>query len=181
MPFYVQRQTHRPAWVLGILDAAFAVGIFVGSGWLVKVANSWLRRDHTVALGFGLMALNMLTVLAFQSYEALIAAFFAGGLGLMLINVNTSTVRALATPASHLNQMTSIVSFLSTAINPVGTFAAGALLAAVGFNATLAVLASISVACGVTIPFVTEVKRFMRMPNEALAGAYGVTYPEAFR
>ncbi|BEU27548.1 MFS transporter [Paraburkholderia sp. 22B1P] len=181
MPFYVQRQTHRPAWVLGVLDAAFAVGIFVGSGWFVKAANSWLRRDHTVAFGFGLMAANMLTVLAFRSYPALFLAFFAGGLGLMLINVNTSTVRALATPSSHLNQMTSIVSFLSTAINPIGTFAAGALLATIGFNATLAVLALISVASGMTIPFVAEVRRFMRMSNEALTGAYGATYPDAFR
>lgn len=181
MPFYVQRETHQPAWVLGALDSAFAVGIFVGSGGPVKAANALLKRDHAVALGFGLLALNMLTILAFRSYVPLSGAFLMGGLGLMLINMNTSTVRALATPSSHLNQMTSIVSFLSTAINPVGSFVAAGLMSIFGFKITLGCLASLSIACGLIIPFVPEVRRFMRMPNEALAGAYGVTYPEAFR
>lgn len=181
MPYYVQRETQRPAWVLGALDAAFAVGVFVGSGWLVKAADGHLKRDHAVSLGFGLLALNMLTIFAFPSNVPLFSAFFVGGLGLMLINVNTSTVRALATPPSHLNQMTSIVSFLSTAINPIGSVIAGGLMTLIGFKATLAGLASLAIACGLIIPFVQEIKRFMRMPNEALAGVYGVTYPEAFR
>ncbi|WP_080419565.1 MFS transporter [Burkholderia ubonensis] len=181
MPYYIQHEAHLSASILGVLEAIFAVGIFCGSAWLVKHSNTLIGRDRSVALGFGLLACNMGAVYFSNYLYVLLVAFFLGGLGLVLININTSSVRALATPASHLNQMMSAVSFLSMAINPVGSLVAGGLVVAIGFKATLAGLIAMTAASALAIPLVTPVRYFLSKPDTELRESYGSVYPDAFR
>lgn len=181
LPYYIQQGTHFSASVLGMLEAAFAVGIFCASARIVKYSNALIGRDRSVPFGFGLLAINMSAVYFSDLVGVLLVAFFGGGVGLMLININTSCVRALATPASHLNQMTSAVSFLSTAINPVGSLVAGGLVVALGFEMTLAVLVAMTSVSALALPLITEIRRFLRTPDSELRGSYLVAYPEAFR
>lgn len=180
MPFYAQHEAHLPPWLLGLIDAAFAGGIFIGSSWLVKACNRRIRRDHSVALGFLLLAANLATVAYGRLIPVMIAGFVAGGIGLMLININTSTVRTLATPPSYRTQMSSVVSFLAGAVNPIACVIVGSLVGNVGLHETVGLLSVFTVAAAAAIPFVPEIARFMRMTNNDLPGAYENAYPNAF-
>ncbi|MCQ8865478.1 hypothetical protein, partial [Escherichia coli] len=76
-----------------------------------------------VSAGFALLGLNLVVVGTVSSSLLVPAAFFCGGVGLMLINIPTSAVRLLATPKLHRNRIFATVAFLSAAASPLGSFA----------------------------------------------------------
>ncbi|TDR78382.1 MFS transporter [Paludibacterium purpuratum] len=180
VPLFVKNSLSMPAWYVGVLDASFGLGILFGSylgiGWLSK----WLPRDASIALGFALLGGNLFVTGRLLPPWLIPAAFAAGGMGLMLINVHAATVRTLATPASHRNRMAATVAFFSSAASPVGSMTIGMLLGSFSLSGIMMVLGGMVCVLAMTVFFIPYFKQVMWMPDDRLDGVYAEIYPNAF-
>lgn len=127
IPVLVKETLQLDAWYIGLLDGAFSVGILVGSAYYVDYMKTKIGKMHSAALGIVLLAAAMLACATISNLYLVAPIMFVGGIGLMLFNINVSVPRLIATPERFKNRMVASVLFLSSIVNPLGTFASGIL------------------------------------------------------
>lgn len=180
LPLYVKDVRHLPVTYIGLLDSCFGLGILLGSykiiGWLTLHAP----RDLCVSAGFAILGCNLLIVGICQSIFVLLASFFFGGIGLMLINIPTSAVRLLATPKDYRNRIFATVSFLSAAASPFGSASMNYLIASLGVSVTISMLGAAIIFLSLLVLIIPDFKQFMRTPDSELNDGYLAKYPSAF-
>lgn len=107
---------------------AFAIGLLLGSLLLVKRANRRWGRAVVVFAGFLLLGASMSGCGLLTHFFELQPGWFAcltlpllliGGTGLVMVTVNTSTVRMLATPDHYRNRIGAATSFISGMVIPL--------------------------------------------------------------
>jgi len=180
IPLYVKDVIQYPVTYIGLLDSCFGLGILAGSYKIIGWLSKWVPRDTCVSAGFALLGCNLLVVGTISSSWIVPAAFFCGGVGLMLINIPTSAVRLLATPKLHRNRIFATVSFLSASASPLGSFAMNTLIAYLGIALTIAMLGIMVLMLSLLVFLVPNFKAFMRSQDTQLNDAYLNKYPEAF-
>ncbi|MFG2309347.1 MFS transporter [Streptomyces sp. NPDC048566] len=190
LPALTRRAFPDATWLMGVAEAAFGVGLLLGStGPVARRTRGTRTRFTTVTAGFTATGLSILAAgLAAARLTGrpgplaavLAACFLVGGVGLVTVTVTTSTVRVLATPAGMRNRVTAGVTFLSGLAIPLGNLLGGSLaerlwegpaMAALG----LAVLAA--TAAGATS---RDLRTVLTLPDDAVPDAYGRLYPLAF-
>src|SRR5258708_23611811 len=137
VPVLLNDELNTSPLVMSILDAAFCAGMLLGSGLLVKQVNRRVGRARGVYAGFfalgasliltSLLSLQKLDLSVMQIIVLIVPAMLIGGVGLTLVNVNTATVRTLATPDAFRNRMMATVSFFVGLTIPIGSALAGQL------------------------------------------------------
>lgn len=180
IPLYVKDVIQYPVTYIGLLDSCFGLGILMGSYKIIGWLSDRVPRDLCVAAGFALLGGNLVVVGTVSSSIFVPAAFFCGGVGLMLINIPTSAVRLLATPKSHRNRIFATVAFLSAAASPLGSFTMNPLIANFGVALTIALLGVMVVLLSLLVFLVPDFKTFMRSRDTQLNDAYLNKYPDAF-
>ncbi|MDY7546788.1 MFS transporter [Glaciimonas sp. CA11.2] len=181
VPFYVQETVHLPAWYIGLLDCSFGIGILLASRIMARLARQRLFRDHLIMAGFGLLGLNLLAV-GFSFAPFVLPIFFIlGGMGLIFINVNTSMVRTLATPAEFRNRMAATVSFFSSLAIPIGSLIMGFAISNYGVEATSKITGMAILVLMFGVAIIPNIRLFMRMSEDELDEAYSRIYPAAFQ
>ncbi|CAH0280887.1 hypothetical protein SRABI123_03930 [Pseudomonas sp. Bi123] len=180
IPLYVKDVIQYPVTYIGLLDSCFGLGILAGSYKIIGWLSDRVPRDMCVSAGFALLGCNLVVVGTVSSSFIVPAAFFCGGVGLMLINIPTSAVRLLATPKLHRNRIFATVSFLSAAASPLGSFAMNTLIAYLGVALTITLLGAMVLLLSLLVFLVPDFKSFMRSPDTQLNDAYLDKYPEAF-
>lgn len=180
IPLYVKEIIHYPVTYIGLLDSCFGLGILAGSYKIIGWLSDRVPRDMCVSVGFALLGCNLVLVGTVSSMLIVPAAFFCGGVGLMLINIPTSAVRLLATPKTHRNRIFATVSFLSAAASPLGSFAMNTLIAYLGVALTITLLGVMVLLLSLLVFLVPDFKTFMRAQDTQLNNAYLDKYPEAF-
>ena len=181
VPFYVQETVLLPAWYIGLLDCAFGVGILLASTILARLPTQRLFRDRLIMAGFGLLGLNLLAV-GFTFPPFVLPFFFTlGGMGLIFINVSTSMVRTLATPAEFRNRMVATVSFFSSLATPIGSLIMGFAVTNYGVEATSKITGLTILLLMFSVALIPNIRLFMRMPEVELNEAYIRIYPAAFQ
>lgn len=180
IPLYVRDIINYPVTYIGIVDSCFGLGILVCSYKGIPWISRWIPRDLCVSLGFALLGCNLVIVGTVGIPLILPIAFFFGGVGLMLINIPTSTVRLLATPTAYRNRIFATVSFLSAIASPVGSATVGPLIAHMGIAGTITLLGATVLFLSPLILLVPDFKVFMRSEDVQLNEAYARRYPEAF-
>ena len=100
VPTIVHDKNLSPS-AIGMLDGAFAVGTLFGSIFVVRRSVDRMGRTATMASGM-LMCGFSIVVTALCPHGYATAALFLGGMGLIMLNINIMTVRALATPKTHI-------------------------------------------------------------------------------
>lgn len=180
IPLYVKDVIQYPVTYIGLLDACFGLGILAGSYKIIGWLSERVPRDNCVCAGFALLGCNLVVVGTCSSPFIVPIAFFCGGVGLMLINIPTSTVRLLATPKTHRNRIFATVAFLSAAASPLGSFAMSYLIASLGVALTITLLGGMVVVLSVMVFLVPGFRTFMRTQDTQLNDAYQDKYPEAF-
>jgi MFS transporter, DHA3 family, macrolide efflux protein len=180
IPLYVKDVIQYPVTYIGLLDASFGLGILVGSYKIIGWLSGRVPRDRCVSAGFALLGCNLLVVGTLSSSAILPAAFFCGGVGLMLINIPTSSVRLLATPKLHRNRVFATVAFLSAVASPLGSFAMTTFIADLGVALTITLLGAMVLLLSLLVFLVPDFRTFMRSQDTKLHDAYLEKYPEAF-
>ena len=180
IPLYVKDVIQYPVTYIGLLDSCFGLGILAGSYKIIGWLSDRVPRDICVSAGFALLGGNLVVVGIVSSSLIVPAAFFCGGVGLMLINIPTSAVRLLATPKLHRNRIFATVSFLSAAASPLGSFAMNTLIAYLGGALTITLLGVMVLLLSLLVFLVPDFKTFMRSQDTQLTDAYLDKYPKAF-
>ncbi|CAI8756616.1 membrane hypothetical protein [Pseudomonas zeae] len=132
-----------------------------------------------VSAGFALLGCNLMVAGIVSSTLIVTAAFFCGGVGLMLINIPTSAVRLLATPECHRNRIFATVSFVSALASPLGSAAMNTLIAMLGVALTMTLLGIMVLILSLLVLFIPDFKSFMRTSDAQLNNAYLNKYPKA--
>ncbi|EJM74388.1 MFS transporter [Pseudomonas sp. GM55] len=180
IPLYVKDVIQYPVTYIGLLDSCFGLGILAGSYKIIGWLSERIPRDMCVSAGFALLGGNLVVVGTISSSFIVSAAFFCGGIGLMLINIPTSAVRLLATPKLHRNRIFATVSFLSAAASPLGSFAMNALISYLGVTLTITLLGIMVLLLSLLVLLVPDFKLFMRSQDTQLNDVYRDKYPKAF-
>lgn len=180
IPLYVKDAIQFPVTYIGLLDSCFGLGILAGSYKIIGWLSDRVPRDMCVSAGFALLGCNLVVVGTVSSPLIVPAAFFCGGVGLMLINIPTSAVRLLATPKLHRNRIFATVSFLSAAASPFGSFAMNTLIAGWGVLMTITLLGIMVFLLSLLVFLVPDFRTFMRSQDTQLNEAYLDKYPKAF-
>ncbi len=180
IPLYVKEVIQYPVTYIGLLDSCFGLGILVGSYKIIGWLSNHVPRDMCVSAGFALLGCNLVAVGTLAPSFILPVAFFCGGIGLMLINIPTSTVRLLATLKLHRNRMFATVSFLSAAASPIGSFAMNTFIAYLGVSLTIMLLGILVLLLSLLVFLVPDFKTFMRWQDTQLSDAYREKYPKGF-
>jgi MFS family permease len=188
-PVLINRSFPNDLWLIAVTEGAFALGLLVGSMALVKRANLHWGRPQVVFTGFLLVGMAMFGCGIFTHFFhvhpwwfASVAAplLFVGGTGLVMVTVNTSTVRMLATPDNYRNRLGSATSFVSGMVIPFGTLIGGAFAGMLGVSYAMAILGLLIILAAVPCMFSTVLVRVLGMNDEQIKNIYKDFYPDAF-
>jgi len=188
-PVLINRYFPQDLWLIAVTEGAFAVGLLVGSLFLVKRANGRWGRPNVVFAGFLLVGLAMLGCGLFSQFfharpgwfaSVTVPLLFIGGVGLVMVTVNTSTVRMLATPDNYRNRIGSATSFVSGLIIPFGALVGGAFSGVLGVSYAMAALGLLIILAVVPCMFSAVLVRVLGMSDDQIKDVYKDFYPDAF-
>ncbi len=188
-PILINTYFPNDLWLISVTEGAFAIGLLVGSLYIVKAANLLWGRPKVVFGGFLLVGLSMIGsgISTHFLYTAplwlaisTIPLLFAGGVGLIMVTVNTSTVRMLATPDNYRNRIGSATSFVSGMIIPLGAVVGGALSEIMSVSFTMAALGLLIIIAAIPCISSAVLIRVLAMTDDQIKGAYKRIYPNAF-
>jgi DHA3 family macrolide efflux protein-like MFS transporter len=188
-PVLINRYFPADLWLIAVTEGAFAVGLLMGSLMWVKRANQRWGRPNAVFSGFLLVGLAMFSCGIFSYFfhtqpwwfaSMTVPLLFIGGVGLMMVTVNTSTVRMLATPDNYRNRIGSATSFISGMVIPFGTLVGGAFSGVLGVSYAMAILGLLIVLAAVPCMFSAVLVHVLGLSDEQIKNAYKNFYPDAF-
>nr|WP_187279259.1 MFS transporter [Streptomyces lavendulae] len=190
LPALTRRSFPDDTWLIGIAEAAFGVGLLLGStGPVARLTRGTQTRFTTVIAGFTVTGLSILasgiaatsiTAHPLVLAAALAGSFLIGGVGLIMITVTNSTVRVLATPASMRNRVNASVAFLSGLAIPIGNLLGGFLAEHLGEGTAMAILGLVILAATVVGAFSRDLRTVLTLPDDDIPDAYTRLYPRAF-
>ncbi|QIH11208.1 MULTISPECIES: MFS transporter [unclassified Pseudomonas] len=189
LPVLINRHYPKAAWLLAVTEGAFAVGLLLGSLLLVKRANRRWGRAVVVFAGFLLLGASMSGCGLLTHFFELQPGWFAcltlpllliGGTGLVMVTVNTSTVRMLATPDHYRNRIGAATSFISGMVIPFGALVGGTFSGLLGASTAMALLGLLIILAVMPCLFSGALVRVLGMSDEQIRNAYSDLYPKAF-
>nr|WP_269812662.1 MFS transporter [Pseudomonas paralactis] len=188
-PVLINGYFPQDLWLIAVTEGAFAVGLLAGSLFLVRRANERWGRPGVVFGGFLLVGLAMVGCGLFSQFFHARPGWFAGvtvpllfiaGIGLVMVTVNTSTVRMLATPDNYRNRIGSATSFVSGMVIPFGALVGGAFAETLGVGYAMATLGLLIVLAALPCMFSGVLVRVLGMGDEQIKNIYKDFYPDAF-
>jgi MFS family permease len=135
----------------GLIGAAFAAGAIGGLAGAICAGrvSARLGLGPTIlwaTVGFpiclAIVPLASPRQAHWLSFAILTASEFVGGIAVMLFDVNTASLKQLATPPHLLGRLSGAMSFLTQSAKPLGALFAGALASSIGLHPTLWVCAA---------------------------------------
>ena len=139
----------------GILLAALGVGSLLGT-WVAIPAERRLGRVHTLVLSVLLAAATMVVPILTTSPVLIGASFVVSGLGIVLWNVVTVSLRQRITPDRLLGRMNASYRLVGWGTMPLGALLGGVLAEALGLRAAFLVAAALYVVTLAGFRYVTE-------------------------
>lgn len=180
IPVLVKETLKLDAWYIGLLDGSFSAGILLGSAVVVDYVRLRMSKIHAAAIGIVLLATAMIACAFFTNLFLVTPFMFAGGIGLMLFNINVAVPRLIATPEAYKNRMVASVSFFSSIINPVGVYISGMLVDGIGIQQALIAFAAITAASAGLLYLSADLSKVLSLDDAGLDRLYGRMYPKAF-
>jgi len=188
-PVLINRYFPEDLWLIALTEGAFAMGLLIGSLSLVKRANHRWGRPNIVfggflLVGFAMFACGILThffhAQPWWFASMTVPLLFIGGIGLVMVTVNTSTVRMLATPDHYRNRISSATSFISGMVIPFGSLVGGTFSGVLGVSYAMAILGLLIILAAVPCMFSTVLVRVLGMSDDQIKNVYKDFYPDAF-
>jgi hypothetical protein len=139
----------------GILAAAEGVGAVAGS-WLAVPAERRLGRVRTLALAVLLSASSLVVPVVTARPVPVGASMALSGVGMMLWNVVTVSLRQRITPDRLLGRMNASYRLVGWGTMPLGALLGGVLAEALGLRPSFLVAGAVTLAVLVGFRFVTE-------------------------
>jgi MFS transporter, DHA3 family, macrolide efflux protein len=188
IPALVHRSFPGSAWAVGVVEGGFAVGLVLGGLGVVNRVSKAVGRAGAIFSGFGLLGLGMVVSgaavyfvpgnLVLFVVVATISLTFAG-VGLVLVNINASTVRALASPHGMRNRMMASAGFASGLASPVGSLFSGVFSDTWSEEVTMLGLGVLILVAVAVASRSSHISRVMSLSDTDVVDAYQRLYPAA--
>lgn len=179
VPTIVQDRNLPPS-AIGMLDAAFALGILFSSIFVVRRSTQRLGRTATMALGVLMCGLSIIAT-ALCPYRYAMAALFFGGMGLIMLNINIMTVRALATPKTHIGSFCASAAFITSLAIPLGNWVVAGAVMRFGHTAVAVATGMAVASCAGLVGLIPAWRAMSRLTPAELKDYYLYQYPAAFK
>jgi MFS family permease len=139
----------------GLLLTALGVGSLLGT-WLAVPAERRLGRVRTLVVSVLLFAASLVVPAVTTHPVPVAASFVAGGVGVVLWNVVTVSLRQRITPDRLLGRMNASYRLVGWGAMPLGALAGGILAEVLGLRLTFVVAAVVTLSVLVGFRVVTE-------------------------
>ena len=139
----------------GVLTATLGIGSLLGS-WLAVRVERGLGRVRTLVLSILLNGITLLVPVVTALPVPVGASMAVGGVGMMLWNVVTVSLRQRITPDRLLGRMNASYRLVGWGTMPLGAALGGALAEALGLRGAFAIAALVTLAVLIGFRWVTE-------------------------
>jgi MFS family permease len=169
------------AWVVGAVDGAFGLGVFVSAAFSVKRINIKIGRYEAVLLGLLIHgAAFAVLYLGSTILPLIVTGGFALGFAAVLVATNLTALRLQATPPEFRTRIVANTTFISSIFLPGGLFLSGWISQWAGLNILLACLFVCSVLATAIIPCAPHLKSLLKKDKQEGDAAYATLFPDAF-
>ncbi|WP_141118769.1 MFS transporter [Pandoraea sp. PE-S2R-1] len=181
LPVLILQRLSLGALALGCAEGAFGVGMMLASGRVLSTANYRFGRAMTTVIGGVAMATMLIWASCTQSLLWICVGALLGGAGLILFNVNTMTVRCMATPPEYRSRLEACFLMVCAASIPFGTACFTRAMVSAEVSDIIGYAGFGLLACSIALMLVPNFRYLMALDDNSLEGAYLRRYPEAFR
>ncbi|CDM87381.1 MFS transporter [Xenorhabdus bovienii] len=179
IPFLIIDTMKLGAFDLGVAEFFFGAGMFLGSSVLVKFFNHILGKGYASLTGTILVSLGIFGVSISQSNIHINISMLIAGIGVVIYNINTTSIRMTATPSPQRHSMESV--FLSLCIIPIplGMLFSTYSIQFLSVNSILLGMSLILLFCSILIIKTPNFMHLCKMSSESLDGYYEKLYPRS--
>ncbi len=180
LPVWVSTTLRGTAINMAVMELGFGLGLLLGSVLLARVLNERLGRYAALVLATVLIGSAYL-VMALLTATWLISICMAlAGAGISVFFINTTTLRAAATPPQYRARTMAGVSFLACCMYPLVTPAFGYLMEHFDARSSVALCGVFVLLAALVLLFNQDARKLLSQPNENIMGHYKQLYPKAF-
>lgn len=180
VPMMILKHLKLGALWVGLSEACFGLGMLLGSMGILPYANRWVGKGISSYLGAMAVAFGVLMMALSTNSYYLCLSMLLCGIGLVIFNVNTTSIRCLATPPVYRSSLESV--FLAFCIIPI-PFGMIAATYVTNLYSPQNVLLVTAACLSIIALLVLKSPSFIRLseyPPALLDGCYASLYPRAF-
>lgn len=181
LPVWVSKDLGSSPALMAYIEGGLAVGVIIGSAFVTTWSNAWLGRFQAMVAGTALMGAGFIVASLLTNPVGIVMCMVFCGIGFMTFAINVSTLRGAATPPAFRSRLFGGVGFLSCCLYPLTSQAFGFVVEHAGAAHAVLVCGGL-VLCAACVQFFNrDAKVLLGQPDEAIMGAYGTLYPNAFK
>ncbi|OTA17997.1 MFS transporter [Xenorhabdus vietnamensis] len=179
-PLIIINEFKLSALQVGIAEATFGVGMMIGSIIIIKYMNKFFCKAHGAFISAFTIAACIAGISTATSLIGLCSYMLISGIGLVIYNINTTSIRCLATPESHRNTMESKFLAICIISIPLGMVSATYMVESYDIRSLLLIFSVLMGLMSFFVLFSPKYIEISKMSESQLDGYYGKIYPEAY-
>ncbi|SFN58015.1 MFS transporter [Xenorhabdus japonica] len=179
-PLIIINEFKLSALQVGIAEATFGVGMMIGSTIIIKYMNKFFCKARGAFISALTIAVCIAGISTATSLIGLCSYMLISGIGLIIYNINTTSIRCLATPESHRNAMESKFLAICIVSIPLGMISATYMIENYDIRALLLIFSALMGLMSFLVLFSPKYVEISKMTESQLEGYYGKIYPEAY-
>ncbi|MBD2810962.1 MFS transporter [Xenorhabdus sp. Vera] len=180
IPIIIINEFKLSALQVGIAEATFGMGMMIGSTIVIKYINKIFCKAHTAFISALTLALCIAGISTATSLFQLCCYMLISGVGLVIYNINTTSIRCLATPESYRNTMESKFLAICIVSIPLGMISATYIVESYDIRILLLGFSALMGLMSFFVLFSPKYVEISKMSESQLEGYYGKIYPEAY-
>ncbi|MBI6547596.1 MFS transporter [Xenorhabdus lircayensis] len=179
-PLIILNEFKLSALHVGIAEATFGLGMMIGSVIVIKIINKIFCKAHSAFIAAFTISVCITGISTATSLIGLCSYMLISGIGVVIYNINTTSIRCLATPETHRNTMES--KFLAICIMsiPLGMVSATYIIESYDIRILLLIFSALMGLMSFLVLFSPRYVEISKMSESQLDGHYGKIYPDAY-
>jgi MFS family permease len=179
LPLKIHALNLDASW-LGATEAAFGLGMLIGSFWGASSLIASLGRFRAIMCAIVIESLAMILVAVSYLGWLLVVGFGMAGFFLAITQLVGQTHRMLAVPDDFRVRFSSVNIMLFQVSSMVGPAIAGVALGTSDVTIVYFCFATALLLIALGYPMVPEVRKFLSLDHTSVKGWYRTNHPEAF-
>ncbi|MDX7986771.1 MFS transporter [Xenorhabdus sp. 12] len=180
-PLIIINEFKLSALQVGIAEAMFGIGMMIGSTIIIKPMNKFFCKAHSAFIAAFTIAACITGISTADSLIQLCGYMLLSGVGLVIYNINTTSIRCLATPEPYRNTMESKFLAICIISIPLGMLSATYLIESYDIRVLLIIFSALMGLMSFFVLFSPKYVEISKLPEAQLEGYYGKIYPDAYR
>nr|BET98713.1 hypothetical protein TCT1_36340 [Xenorhabdus sp. TCT-1] len=165
---------------IGLSEAMFGIGMFLGSALFCKRLNNVFGVRITTVFSIATVGASLLLILIADNIYSLFLGLLFAGAGVVIYNINTTKIRCSATPADLRSSFESI--FLAVCILPIpaGVAISTLMVDSGKLELSLTLFSMLIFASALAVWLSKDFRLIAQLDNDDLDSHYIKLYPKAY-